>query len=319
MLETIREYAGERLEELGERAALRRRHAEWFVAWSSERRRLRREAVILGEWERESDEYENLRSALAWLRSSGEIELELQLATALGGYWGISGYLSEGRAWLEDAGQRLDDWEIPGAVLPEVRILVGCHPHNAKDYTPQVEALILERGRDDRVCGVGEIGLDYHYDYSPRGDQRRVFRSQLALAKRLGLPVVVHLREAHEEGLAILKEDGLPERGCVLHCFTEGPDMLERFLALGCDISFAGPVTFPKAETIRESVRAVPLERLLVETDAPFLAPEPHRGKTNEPAWVTLTAAAVAQARGEAPETVARAVMDNARRLFGAR
>ena len=109
MLETIREYAGERLEELGERAALRQRHAEWFVEWSSERRRLRREAVILGEWERESDEYENLRSALAWLRSSGEIELELQLATALGGYWGISGYLSEGRAWLEDALTRADD------------------------------------------------------------------------------------------------------------------------------------------------------------------------------------------------------------------
>ena len=109
MLETIREYAGERLEELGERAALRRRHADWFVEWSSERRRLRREAVILGEWERESDEYENLRSALAWLRSSGDIELELQLATALGGYWGISGYLSEGRAWLEDALTRADD------------------------------------------------------------------------------------------------------------------------------------------------------------------------------------------------------------------
>jgi predicted ATPase/class 3 adenylate cyclase len=109
MLETIREYAGERLEELGARAVLRQRHAEWFVKWSSERRRLRREAVILGEWERESDEYENLRSALAWLRTSGEIQLELRLATALGGYWGISGYLSEGRACLEDALTRAGD------------------------------------------------------------------------------------------------------------------------------------------------------------------------------------------------------------------
>jgi TatD DNase family protein len=222
-------------------------------------------------------------------------------------------------AWRDDATQRLTDWAVRGAEAPEVRILLGTHPHNAKEYTPSIEALILERGADERVCGIGEIGLDYHYDYSPSTDQRLAFRAQLALAKKLDVPVVVHLREAHAEGLAILAEDGLPPRGCVLHCFTEGPEIAEQFLALGCHISFAGPVTFPKGDAIRDAVRVVPLDRLLVETDATFLAPVPYRGKTNESAWVTLTAAAVGEAKGVSGEEIARAAMDNARRLFARR
>jgi TatD DNase family protein len=219
-------------------------------------------------------------------------------------------------AWRDDATQRLIDWAVREVQAPEVRILLGTHPHNAKEYTPAIEALIAEHAADERVCGIGEIGLDYHYDYSPRTDQRRAFRSQIALAKKLDLPIVVHLREAHEEGLAILAEDGIPDRGCVLHCFTEGPEIAQQFLDLGCHISFAGPITFPKAENIRAAAAMVPVDRLLVETDSPFLAPVPHRGKTNESAWVTLTAAAVSEAKGISGEETARATMDNARRLF---
>jgi TatD DNase family protein len=218
--------------------------------------------------------------------------------------------------WLEEAGARLADWAV-GASAPEVRIVLGTHPHNAKDHTPEVEADVAGWAEDPRVGAIGEIGLDYHYDHSPRGDQRRAFRSQVALAKRLGLPVVVHLREAHDEGYAILEEEGLPEAGCILHCFTEGPETAERFLALGCHISFAGPITFAKADPMREAVKVVPLDRLLAETDCPFLAPAPYRGRTNEPAWVTLVAAKLAEIRGEDPAELASSVVANARRLFG--
>jgi TatD DNase family protein len=220
--------------------------------------------------------------------------------------------------WLADASVRLRDWSIDSSA-PVVRLVLGTHPHNAKDYTGAVEAFIAERaGTDARLCAVGEIGLDYHYDYSPRGDQRRAFRAQLALAKRLGLPVVVHLREAYDEGYAILEEIGLPEKGCVLHCFTDGPETARRFLDLGCHISFAGPVTFAKGDAIREAAKVVPLDRLLVETDCPFMAPSPYRGRTNEPAWVTLNAAKIAEVKETDPVELAEAVTANARRIFGA-
>lgn len=220
-------------------------------------------------------------------------------------------------SWLAEASVRLRDWQIDSSP-PVVRVVLGTHPHNAKDYTDAVEAFIADRAQSDvRLCGIGEIGLDYHYDHSPRGDQRRAFRSQLALAKRLGLPVVVHLREAYDEGFAILSEIGVPERGCILHCFTDGPETAQRFLDLGCHISFAGPVTFAKADLIREAAKVVPLDRLLVETDCPFMSPAPYRGRTNEPAWVTLNAAKLAEVKGIDPEELAEALTANTRRLFG--
>jgi TatD DNase family protein len=132
----------------------------------------------------------------------------------------------------------------------------------------------------------------------------------------VGLPVEIHLREAHEEGLEIIEEVGPPPAGCVIHCFTEGPDLAQRFLDLGCLISFAGPVTFKKADTVREAARIVPLDRLLVETDCPFLAPHPYRGRPNEPAFAVLNAAAVADAKGVPHAEVASAALANARRLF---
>ena len=200
--------------------------------------------------------------------------------------------------------------------VPEVRIIVGAHPHNAKDLDAGAESRLRALARDPLVCAIGEAGLDFHYDHSPRDEQRSAFRTSLGVAHDLGLPVVVHLREAHEEGAAILAEEGVPQAGCIIHCFTEDATLARRFVEMGCHISFAGPTTFKKADTIREAAAALPLDRILVETDCPFLAPEPYRGRRNEPAWVTLTAAAVAAARGEEPARVAAALHANARALF---
>jgi len=221
--------------------------------------------------------------------------------------------------WLEQASARLA--ERGGSsrwTPPQVRMVVGCHPHNAKDFDRIAEERLRALARDPRVGAVGETGLDFHYDHSPRDDQRRAFHAQLAIAREDGLPAVVHLREAHEEGAAILEEEGVPGSGCVIHCFTGETALAERFVEMGCHISFAGPTTFKKAETIREAAAAVPLDRLLVETDCPFLAPAPYRGKANEPALVTLTAAAIAATRGIADSDLAMAVSENAHRLFGA-
>lgn len=217
--------------------------------------------------------------------------------------------------WLADAAERL----LPdGLVAPAVRLVAGWHPHNAKAGTPEMLARLRDLARNDaRVGAIGEIGLDFHYDHSPRDDQRVWFRAHLELAHEVGLPVIVHLREAHEEGAATIAEVGVPSAGCVIHCFTEGPNLAERFLEMGCIVSFAGPVTFPKAEQIREAARVVPLDRLLVETDCPFLAPHPHRGRTNEPAFAVLNAEAVARAKGIEPAEVASAALGTARTLFG--
>lgn len=221
--------------------------------------------------------------------------------------------------WLAEASARLAERDGPETAVPEVRIIVGCHPHNASDFDSQAEDRLCELALDPRVAAIGEAGLDFHYDNSPRDDQRRAFRSSLRIAHELGLPVVVHLREAHEEGMAILAEEGVPAAGCIIHCFTEDAALALRFAEMGCYISFAGPTTFKKADAIREAAAAVPLDRLLVETDCPFLAPEPYRGRRNEPAWVTLTAAVVASVRAEETSDVALALYENARTLFGSR
>jgi TatD DNase family protein len=221
-------------------------------------------------------------------------------------------------SWREEAGSRLRA-RGAGETSPDVRVIVGVHPHNAKHYDDATDAALRARTADARVCAIGEVGLDYHYDHSPRDAQLSAMRRHLAAAHEAGLPVCVHLREAHEEGLAVLLEAGVPAAGCIIHCFTEGPAWAERFLEIGCHIAFGGVVTFPKAAEVRAAVRMMPLDRLLVETDCPFLAPVPYRGRTCEPAFVTLTAARIAEVRGVDPATVARATLDNARRLFPAR
>ena len=202
---------------------------------------------------------------------------------------------------------------------PEVRIVVGCHPHNARSLDHDAEQRLRALARDSRVAAIGETGLDFHYDHSPRDEQRRAFRVSLAIAHEYGLPAVVHLREAHEEGAAILAETGIPAAGCIIHCFTEDLPLAQRFVEMGCHVSFAGPTTFKKGGPIRDAAAALPLDRLLVETDCPFLAPEPYRGRRNEPAWVTLTAGVVAASREEEPAQVAAALLGNAREIFGGR
>ncbi|MDQ3754243.1 MAG: TatD family hydrolase, partial [Acidobacteriota bacterium] len=173
---------------------------------------------------------------------------------------------------------------------------VGVHPHDAKLFDERAEELLLSLVRRPRVIAWGEIGLDYHYDHSPRAVQCEVFRRQLRLAREAGLPVIIHSRAADDETIEILREEyGGAERGGIMHCFGGGPPMAESALALGLMISFAGNVTFKKAEPLREVAKQVPLARLLIETDCPYLTPVPFRGRRNEPARVVETARCLAE------------------------
>lgn len=192
----------------------------------------------------------------------------------------------------------------------------GIHPHEARVADERVYEQLRGLAGEGRIVAIGEIGLDFHYDHSPRPAQREALRRQIRLARDVGLPVVIHSREADDETAAILEAEGASEIGGVIHCFTGGKDFARRALALGFCISFSGIVAFPRAETIQEVACEVPDDRLLVETDAPFLAPPPHRGKRNEPAFVVEVARRVAALRGVELETVARLVRSNYARLF---
>jgi TatD DNase family protein len=196
----------------------------------------------------------------------------------------------------------------------DIFAVVGLHPHDAKDFTPEVFNQIKIWAAHRKVVAIGEIGLDYHYDYSPREIQRSVFRQLLDYAKETGLPVVIHSREAKEDTLGILKDSGIGQG--VMHCFSGDRDTAERALAMGLYISFAGPVTFKNASGLQEIAKIIPDERLLVETDAPFLAPVPVRGKRNEPAFVVHTARFLAELRGVSLEDIDRITTINAKRLF---
>ncbi len=188
----------------------------------------------------------------------------------------------------------------PSAALaaPAVRFIAGCHPHNAKDYDDAAEAALLARLADPRVAALGEIGLDYHYDFSPRDVQKDVFRRQLRLARECGLPVSLHLREAHDDAYRILCDEGFPPAGTLLHCFNLDKQVLAPFLEAGCFIAFGGPVTFKAADEVREAARLVPLDRLLTETDSPYMTPEPMRGMICGPAHTVFTAARLAEVFG---------------------
>ncbi|WP_261430145.1 TatD family hydrolase [Xiamenia xianingshaonis] len=182
--------------------------------------------------------------------------------------------------------------------VPDVRFIAGCHPHNAKDYDEAAEAALLARLVDPRVAALGEIGLDYYYDFSPRDVQKDVFRRQLRLARECGLPVSLHLREAHDDAYRILCDEGFPPAGTLLHCFNLDKQVLAPFLEAGCFIAFGGPVTFKAADEVREAARLVPLGRLLTETDSPYMTPEPMRGMICGPAHTVFTAARLAEVFG---------------------
>src|SRR5580765_3202197 len=203
---------------------------------------------------------------------------------------------------------------------PDVRFAIGVHPHQAHEcdesLTAAVDAVRHQFGRTPHARAIGEIGLDYHYEFSPRDVQLEVFRSQVALARELQRPVVIHTREADEDAIAVLKEEGRGAVTGVLHCFTGGPSLARAGLDLGFYISMSGIATFPKAVELRETLRAVPLDRMLVETDSPFLAPPPHRGKRNEPAYVAKVAETLAAMHGISVEEVGRQTAANFHALF---
>ncbi len=203
------------------------------------------------------------------------------------------------------------------AAHPGLYAALGIHPHDA----PQASKEGLETLRDllgnDRAVAVGEIGLDFYRDRSPRDVQRRAFRDQLRLAREVGKPVIVHDRDAHEEVLAILREERAAEIGGVLHCFSGDLAMARACVEMGLYISIAGPVTYPANEALREVVRQIPVDHLLIETDAPYLAPQARRGRRNEPAFVAQTARKIAEIKGLTLDDVARVTTLNAFELFG--
>ena len=205
--------------------------------------------------------------------------------------------------------EKLDSWREGTGAHADVRIAVGVHPHNAKLYGEDVEEELVRCLQDPRVVALGEIGLDYHYDLSPRNDQQSVFRRQIALAKERGLPVALHLRggqdaqadNAHREAYRILQEEDALGSGTLLHCCALPPDELKPWIESDCYIAYGGALTFKNADSAREGARLVPENRLLLETDSPYMTPEPMRGTACTPAHVVFTAAALAEVRRVAP------------------
>jgi len=246
---------------------------------------------------------------LSHRRLHGQVDAVLARARAAGlvGVIAATATVADTRASAQLAAEHSGVWHT-----------AGIHPHDAKDATDAALADVERLAGGGRCVAVGEIGLDYHYDYSPRDMQRRAFAAQLALAARLGKPVVVHTREAFADTLAVLAEAGVAGERLVFHSFTGPPAETRQVLDLGATVSFSGIATFAKAEEIRQSVRVVPADRILVETDAPFLSPEPVRKiKTNEPAHVAHVARRLAQVRDVEADAFAEQTTANAQRIFG--
>jgi TatD DNase family protein len=216
-------------------------------------------------------------------------------------------------AEFENAGHVSREW-------PEVIYAVGVHPHQAHKFADSPDAaagLTADRLQMmPSACAVGEIGLDYHYDFSPRVVQHAVFRSQLRLARARDLPVVIHTREAEDDTLRIINEESQGALRGVFHCFTGGVDAARRALDTGFHVSIPGIVTFPKSDALREAAASVPLDRLLIETDSPYLAPIPYRGKRNEPAYVVETLTLVAALHGLPPDVLGQRLVENFDALF---
>jgi TatD DNase family protein len=215
---------------------------------------------------------------------------------------------------------RESEWDdVLGTALrePDVWATVGIHPHEADEHPHVDTAKLIERAAHPRVVGIGETGLDYYYDHSDRERQQRSFRSHIAASRETGLPLIVHTRDAEDDTLAIMRDEmGKGPYGGVIHCFTASGAFADAALALGFYISISGIVTFKNARDLQETAARLPLNRLLIETDSPFLAPVPHRGKPCEPAYVADTARFLATLRGESEEELVAATSANFRSLF---
>jgi TatD DNase family protein len=193
---------------------------------------------------------------------------------------------------------------------------VGVHPHDAAKVDPSTYSRLSELLRHPKSVALGEIGLDYHYEHSPRETQQAVFLEQMRIAQDQQKPIIIHTREAWADTIALLREHWAPTGlGGIMHCFSEGPKEAEEAMAIGFHISFSGIVTFPKSWSIQDAARTVPSNRLLIETDAPYLAPIPRRGKRNEPAYVAETAKKIAELRGVSPEEIAATTAANFRQI----
>ena len=225
-----------------------------------------------------------------------------------------------GVAGMLTIGTRLDQFDRVRAIAERhghVWCSVGVHPHEAKEEGQRTPDRLIEATHHPKVVGIGETGLDFYYDHSPRDEQAESFRTHIAAARERGLPLIVHTRDADGETADLLEEEHA--KGAfsgLIHCFSSGPEVARRALALGLYISISGIVTFKAAESLRTIVRDLPLDRLLVETDAPYLAPVPKRGKTNEPAFVAHTAAKVAELKGVSIAELEAATTENFFRLF---
>jgi TatD DNase family protein len=193
---------------------------------------------------------------------------------------------------------------------------VGLHPHDAKDMTEQLLDEFRGWAAHPKILAIGETGLDFHYDFSPRDVQRQAFRRQIRLARELGMPITIHDREAHRECLDILTEEGGWENGGIFHCYSGSAETASEIVKNGFYVSFSGVLTFKNADKLRRAALAVPLDRLLIETDCPYLAPLPYRGKRNEPAYVVETGKVLAALRGVPVEEMARLTWENAHRAY---
>jgi len=193
---------------------------------------------------------------------------------------------------------------------------VGVHPHDVKNMDEDTIKILKALSNKEKVVAIGEIGLDFYYDHSPRDDQRKWFRRQIDLAKEVNLPIIIHDRDAHEETFKILKEYDVGSTGCVMHCYASSVEMAREYIKMGVYISIGGPVTFKNARKTYDVAKEIPLEWLLLETDSPYLTPEPYRGKRNESSYVKLVAEKIAEAKGISLEEVAYQTTLNAKKLF---
>jgi len=240
----------------------------------------------------------------------GDREDVLQRARAAGVETILSlGLMDEGASYRK-AFQIVDDH-------PELLTAIGCHPHDAKGFGNEGEELLRVLSQRPRLVAIGEVGLDYHYNWSPPETQRDVFRRQIRVARGLGLPLIIHQREAEQDLIAILDEENSGGVRGILHSFTADRETARAAIERGFLISFSGIVTFKNAEPLRSVARELPLDKILVETDCPYLAPVPHRGRRNEPAFVRETAACLADVKGLTLKEIEAATDENFRRLFG--
>lgn len=198
--------------------------------------------------------------------------------------------------WMADASMIMDDWGIYG-ILPTCKVIAGCHPQRAEYYTDELDRTTRQCARHPLTVAIGEIGLDYHYDMAPHEVQADVFRRQIEIANEVGKPIVMHIRDAHDDALKILVEEGVPTAGALLHCFTGDWETLAPFLDLGCYVAFGGALTFSRSDDIREAAAKAPLDRIVTETDSPYMSPVPLRGTSCSPENTVFTADCLARTR----------------------